>query len=317
MRGLVIDAQRQVTALGDGPWQEGVLWLDIVREEPDCDTWLSRALPAQVHDRHLADLRNAMHPPFYDGTAAYDLLIVRCLDSRSPQDDPETRAIAFLVTPNTVITVRPSDDRTLDPVRERLLEGPRRTPASAAALLHLLLNQIVDGLLGLRDPLSLRLAELQDRLLDPNDPFDDWRPLMQLRSRLRWLSGRMESQRTVLAEWREQTVLQIDEGMAIRFNDLEEHLGRVQHQADVLQHDIDGLVSIHFAASSQNTNQVMQVLTVISAIFLPLNLIAGIFGMNFRDMPLLHLRFGGAAAILGMTLVGFLLLWWFRRRRWM
>lgn len=317
MHGLVIEAGGRVSALGEPPLPEGLLWLDLVREEPGCEERLGRFLAVRVHDRHLADLRNDLHPPFYDGTAEYDLLIVRGLDRRSPHHEPETRPIAFLITPGTVVTVRAADDHTLEPVRERLLSGPRRPPTHSSALLHLLLNQVVDDLLTLRDPLSQRLGELQDRLLDPADPFDDWRPLMRLRSRLRWLSGRMEAQRTVLAEWRQQTVLEIDEGMAIRFNDLEEHIGRVQHQADVLQHDIDGMVNIHFAASSQNTNRVMQLLTVISAIFLPLNLIAGIFGMNFDAMPLLHLPWAGWGMIAAMVLVGVLLLWWVRRRRWM
>jgi Mg2+ and Co2+ transporter CorA len=317
MPGLIIDAEGRVHPLDDAAPGEGLRWLDLVREEPGCEELLNRVLTARVHDRHLADLRNAMHPPFYDGTAEYDLLIVRSLDTRTPPDDPETRAIAFLVTRDAVVSVRAADDPTLAPVRERLLDSPRRPPANAGALLHLLLNQVVDGLLGLRDPLSQRLADLQERLLDPNDPFDDWRPLMRLRSRLRWLAGRMEGQRSALVEWREQTVLAIDEGLAIRFNDLEEHIRRVQHQADVLQHDIDGLVNIHFAASSQNTNRVMQFLAVVSAIFLPLNLIAGIFGMNFQDMPLLHLPWAGWAIIAAMPGLGVLLWWWFRRRRWM
>ena len=296
---------------------QGLIWLDVEREESGCEEGVSKALGGRVHDRHLADLRNTLHAPFFDGTAEYDLLILRGHDRRSPHEEPQTQPFGFLVTPTTVVSVHPAHDDTFAQVMQRLLENHRRAPGNAAALLHLLANQVVDGLLTLRDPLEQRLETLQNRLLDPTEPFDDWRPLLRLRSRLRWLAGRMEGQRTVFGEWREQTALALDEGTAIRFNDLDEHLGRVQHQAEVLLHDIDGLVNIHFASNAQSTNRVIQVLTVVSAVFLPLNLIAGIFGMNFDTLPLLHLPWAGWGVIATMLGGGLLLLWWFRRRRWM
>jgi Mg2+ and Co2+ transporter CorA len=84
----------------------------------------------------------------------------------------------------------------------------------------------------------------------------------------------------------------------------------------VVQTDIDSLVQIHFSATSERTNATLQFLTVVSVIFLPLNLLAGIFGMNFEYLPLIHdpwavwLVFG---TMLGLALG---LIFWSRRRHW-
>lgn len=317
MDGLLIDDQRKAHPVSDLPASAGLLWLDLVRGEADCNQKLDQALSIRLHERHLADLRNTTHPPFFDGTAEYDLVIIRGFDHRSELDAPRTRTIAFLVTGNAIASVRDEDDHTFDELRRRLHTGDRRAPDNMAALFHLLLNESVDELLNLIDPLSLRINNLQQRLLDDNDPFDDWRALMLLRSRLRWLSGRMDEQRDVLANWRNETLLPLDDSARIRFNDLDGHLARVERHAEGLQSDIDGLINVHFAAAGQRTNKLVQFLAVISAIFLPLNLIAGIFGMNFDSMPLLQMPGGGWAVISAMLLLGLALWLWFRRNHWL
>ena len=84
-----------------------------------------------------------------------------------------------------------------------------------------------------------------------------------------------------------------------------------------MQHDIDALVQIYFSASAQRTNEILQFLTILSAVFLPLNLLAGLFGMNFAHLPLLAVWYGPWLLVGVMLLVVSGLLLWFRRRRWL
>ena len=104
--------------------------------------------------------------------------------------------------------------------------------------------------------------------------------------------------------------------MAVRFNDLAEHLQRVLGHASVVQTDIDALMQIHFSSTSQRTNATLQFLTVVSVIFLPLNLLAGIFGMNFEFLPLIHDRWAVWLVFGVMFALTLGLVWWSRRRRW-
>jgi Mg2+ and Co2+ transporter CorA len=123
-------------------------------------------------------------------------------------------------------------------------------------------------------------------------------------------------QKDVLLSWREQARYEFTASHTIKYNDLDEHLSRVSRLSDGLRADLDSLTQIYFASTSQQTNSNVQLLAVISAIFLPLNLIAGIFGMNFESIPLLTNPLGPYMIISIMLSISALLLWWFKKKRW-
>ncbi len=303
------------TQEGPGP-AGGFCWIDVERSEADWEARARHWLGGALHERHLTDSLNDQHPPFYDGTDDYDMLIARSLDLASGSEAPATRPVALYLFAGGLVSIRPSGDDVFQRLHQRLLSGERLAPESPAALLHLLLHQIVDRLLEQREAVSELLAGWQERLLTPQGEFTDWHPLMQLRARMRRLELTIETQLDALTAWREQTNLTIDQSLAVRFNDLGEHLQRVLRHASVVQTDIDGLVQIHFSATSQRTNTTLQFLTVVSVIFLPLNLLAGIFGMNFEFLPLIHVRWGVwlvFGVMLGLALG---LFWWSRHKRW-
>ena len=79
-----------------------------------------------------------------------------------------------------------------------------------------------------------------------------------------------------------------DEVLLVRINDLMEHILRVLAHARRLEDSIESAVQLHFSAVAHRTNRTMRALTVITAVFMPLTLITGIFGMNFARMPWLQ-----------------------------
>src|SRR5262249_23282054 len=87
--------------------------------------------------------------------------------------------------------------------------------------------------------------------------------------------------------------------------------------ADQLVEEINNLLGIHVALSSHRTNEVMRILTVFSAFFLPLTFIVGIYGMNFDWMPELRHRLGYRAVVVAMAVVCGVIAVWFRRRGWL
>lgn len=295
---------------------EGFYWIDVERSETDWEQGARHWLGSDLHERHLTDSLNGEHPPFYDGTDDYDMLIVRSLAAESGADGLATRPVALFVFAHALVSVRPLGDDIFHKLRQRLLAGQRRVPDSPAAMLHLLLHQIVDRLLERRATITEMLSRWQDRLLNPDDGFSDWGALMRLRSQMRGMELVTETQLDALEEWRQQTGLALERALEVRFNDLSEHLNRVLSHASIVQTDIDSLVQIYFSAASQRTNTILQFLTVVSMVFLPLNLIAGIFGMNFEFMPFLHRPWGVWLTLSSMLAVALGLLLWSRRRRW-
>jgi Mg2+ and Co2+ transporter CorA len=86
----------------------------------------------------------------------------------------------------------------------------------------------------------------------------------------------------------EQLALTRRDHMVARARDVIEHIERVVHHARRLEQSAETVVQIHFSAQSNRTNDIMRTLTALTAVFLPLNLITGFFGMNFEFMPLIH-----------------------------
>ncbi len=287
-------------------------WVDYSRsDELNIDI-----LGNSVHLQHLKDLQNSSHPPFYEQTEAYDMIIFRTMDERFDVIEPRTRSTALIIRDNTLITVHDENDTTLTTIFNNWTSGVIKQPANIVSLIYVILNEIVDVFLNLREPLIHHVSEWQRKLLDPNDPFDNWHIIMQAKSSLRALNSNLELQSAVLADWRKNTRLEFNASQIIKFNDLNDHMSRIERLSEGLRSDLDSLTQIYFASTGQKTNINVQFLAAISAIFLPLNLIAGIFGMNFESLPFIKDPLSPFILIAMMIIVAVFLLFWFKKKKW-
>jgi len=298
--------------------ETGFVWLDCVRaEDSDWSELLQRLTGVVVHERHLKDSLNPAHPSYCDGTSEYEMVIFRSLSPQSEEGQFASRPTTFFMLPRLLVTVRSDDSRSVAQVKARLLGGGGRLPQRPAGLMHLILNAMVDRFLAMRESLTLQLEQWRGDLLDPKNPFDDWRTLMDHRRQLRKLEMLCEEQEDAVSGWREMTAVEIDDHLAVRLNDLLEHIHRVMRFAREQQAEIESLVQLHFSAVAHRTNEIVRVLTVLSAIFLPLTFIAGIFGMNFEHMPELKMEYAYFVALGAMTVLAMGLLLLFRHKRWL
>mgnify|MGYP003498233257 FL=1 len=122
---------------------------------------------------------------------------------------------------------------------------------------------------------------------------------MTARNELHVLEDLCEEQHDAMQEWldtmREQSATLIKltsqaehDGLVARARDVVEHIERVVHHVRRLEHTAESAIQIHFGAQSNRTNDIMRTLTALTAIFLPLNLITGFFGMNFDTFPMIR-----------------------------
>ncbi len=343
---------------------------------------------APIQDLHLADATNAAHPSYFDTTNAYDMVIFRKLTfetSRAiaeaePQDPAagtakppatetaarqkryppgvlpalariDTQPVTFFMFDTVLVTVRSGQSRTIDQVRQRLVElcqapRPQATPvrSNGQALLHgvrppsrpedlmlRLLNVMVDRYLELRAPLTRQLDRWQRALLNPRRSFSRWEGLLDARIQLRKLEHLSEEQRDALQEFRDSLLDNRyssdqpggpanapgrDEVLLVRINDVMEHIQRVLAHARRLEDSIESAVQIHFSAVAHRTNRTMRALTLITALFMPLTLITGVFGMNFDRMPWLREPHGfwWSIGLMGAVALGLAALWALGRR---
>ncbi|MGE0351121.1 magnesium transporter CorA family protein [Hydrogenophaga sp.] len=306
-------------------------------------------------DLHIADLLNNQLPSHYDYTSQYDILVFRRLAAGHSETDLshpgevltqtlkrggppvlrriDTSPVGFAVFDRVLITVHPAGCLVLDQYAARLLSSA--TAASRAAGVHLppspadlmlrIDNQMVDGYLALRRELTRQLDHWQAELLHPKARFSNWGSLLDARISLHQLDEICEDQRAAVQDWIEALATWEPnehnggpkglELLKVRSRDVLEHIERVVHHVRRLEQNAETAVQMHFSAQSNRTNDIMRTLTALTAIFLPLNLIAGIFGMNFEFIPLIHQQTGFWWAMGSMALIAGVLgvLFWRKR----
>lgn len=265
----------------------------------------------------------------------------------------DTSPVGFAIFDRVLLTVHPTDCLVLDHFARRLVQlgppadavaeqgaeqraerrserrgetrsGTMRMPRSPADLMLRMVGHMVDGYLELRRMLTRELGRLQQDLLETSS-FRNWRPLLDSRIALHQLEDICEDQQSAIQEWIES----LDEWPAtddkaqrrerellrVRSRDVHEHIARVLGHVRRLESTAETAVQMHFSAQGNRTNDIMRTLTVLTAIFLPLNLVTGIFGMNFDGLPLIHSATGfwlvaGAMLALG---IGLAAIFWRKR----
>jgi magnesium transporter len=305
-------------------------------------------------DLHMADLLNDQLPSHYDYTSLYDLLVFRRLaasagsdqlfvddehgamvSARRALDAIDTSPVGFALFDHVLITVHPADCAVLEHFAQRLTDlgggnearGAARLPSSPADLMLRMVNYMVDSYLDLRRLLTRQLGHLQRELLSPKSRFHDWPVLLDSRNALHLLEDTCEDQRSAMQEWidtlaewpapADDAARRDRELLRVRSRDVLEHIERVLAHVRRLEQSAENAVQMHFSALGHRTNDIMRTLTVLTAIFMPLNLVTGFFGMNFDALPLIHSSTGVWATIGVMTVIGVGLGLFFWRKRYL
>ena len=311
----------------------------------------------QLVDLHISDLLSNQLPSHYDYTSQYDILVFRRLAAGSSETDLthpglpmhrlparggppilrriDTSPVGFAVFDRILLTVHPTDCAVRNAYANKLLNAASaeshasgaRLPSSPADLMLRIVNHMVDGYLELRRELTHQLDHWQSELLNPKTRFNNWGSLLDARLSLHHLDEICEDQRAAVQDWIEaiKTWPEAEtpasqrerELLHVRSRDVLEHIERVVHHVRRLEQSAETAVQMHFNAQSHRTNEIMRTLTVLTAIFLPLNLIAGIFGMNFEYVPLLHQSNGFLLAMILMLTIACGLVVFFWRKRYL
>lgn len=305
-------------------------------------------------DLHVSDLLNNHLPSHFDTTSGYDLLVFRRLaagagtngsfiddsqgtvaSARQALEAIDTSPVGFAVFDRVLLTVHPTDCLVREHFAARLQQqaqpgearGGARLPNSPADLMLRMVNHMVDSYLELRRLLTRQFTHLQNELFRPGGGFRNWQLLLESRNALHLLEDTCEDQRSALVEWidaleewpdeTEPAARREREMLRLRSRDVVEHIERVLAHVRRLESSAETAVQMHFSAQSHRTNSIMRTLTVLTAIFLPLNLVTGFFGMNFDALPLIHSATGFWVAAGLMLLLGIGLSLFFWRKKYL
>lgn len=295
---------------GGGVW----VWVDLEKPTPE----EARILTDVFHFHELAveDALAESHHPKIESYGDYLYLILHGINFKAREHLFQTYDIDFFLGPQYLVTVHPGNSRSISKIRDICGRNDHALGEGPGALLHRIVDSMVDHYRPEADKLGDRLDKLEREVFQRPDVSLS-RQILNFKRDVASLRRVVLPQRDALSRLARREYPQITESLAFRFRDVYDHLVRITDEAVFFQDRIGSLLEAHLATVSNQLNSVMKVLTVLSTIFMPLTVLTGMYGMN---VPLPHLPGGEAAQfwwILAIMLtVSGVMLVAFRRKRW-
>jgi len=295
---------------GSGIW----LWVDI--SEPQSAE--ARILSDVFHFHELAveDALSEIHHPKVESYGEYLYLILHGIDFRESEHYFRTQDVDFFLGEQFLVTVHPGISRTLAEMRGVCGRNHRALGEGPGALLHRIVDAMVDHYRPEVDKLSQRLDKLEEEIFErPNASLA--KQILDFKADVSSLRRVVLPQRDAVSRLARREFPMFSESLAYRFRDVHDHLVRLVDEAMFFQDRVTSLLDAHLSQVSNQLNGVMKVLTIIATLFMPLTVLTGMYGMNV-DLP--QLPGGGGAQfwwVLGfMIVLSAGMLSFFRRRGW-
>jgi magnesium transporter len=259
------------------PGSDVVLWVDLAAPTPEDFRILSETFhfhPLAVEDA-VADVPHPKIEP-YDG---YVYLILHGIDFRAAQHRFATHDTDFFLGPNYLVTVHDGQTRTIKEMHEICQRNGHILSEGPVALMHRIIDLMVDHYRPEVDKLESRLDTLEDCVFDQAGG-NLVRDILTLKRDVNSLRRVVQPQRDVIGRLARREFAFISDELACRFRDVFDHLVRLSDEALLLQDRVTSILDAHLSNVSNRLNQQMKLLTLVTVIALPFTVLGGLFGMN-------------------------------------
>jgi magnesium transporter len=291
-----------------------VAWIDLVAETEAGEKLLQKL---GFHPLAIEDTFTLHHQPRVEEYADHLFVIVRGIDFNTDKavDELQTLKLAAFLRSNLLITYHRAELRSVRLVRSRVEESGRALPGGVVQLLWSICDEMIDLYFPIVDEIGGRIESLEQDVLN-NAERAHLQSILDLRRKLGVLRRTMLPHRAVFNHLANSRDPLFDATASLNFRDTLENVLRLTDAVDQQRDQLLNVKDTYLSVISQRTNEIMKVLTLFSAIMLPLTFIAGVYGMNFENMPELSSRHGYFAVLGAMGAVATAMVIWFRRRKW-
>jgi magnesium transporter len=271
------------------------------------------------HSLTLEDILNCGQRPKIEDYGPYHFLIMKSLLKK---EELEMEQISFFLANNYVITFQEIPGDSFEQVRQRIRHGRGRIRRLGPDyLLYALIDALVDEFFPVLEAYGERIEALEDEVISRPTP-ETLKEVHRVKRELLMLRRAAWPEREIINSLQREEAHLIGPETKVFLRDCYDHTIQVIDMIETYRDLAAGMLDVYLSSASNRLNEVMKVLTIISTIFIPLNFIAGVYGMNFNpeasplNMPELSWYFGYPAVLTGMAVVGGLLVLYFKRKGW-
>lgn len=269
----------------------------------------------KIHPLGLEDANRDRHPPKVEEFPDHTFLLFKPLSRDSKDSNCSTIQMAMFVGERFLITRTSGPSRSIERLIRELQEDHSRFKSGTDALVSRIVRLFIDRFLSILLKLEPKLEAIEAELLTRTDDAI-LAELTGYKSDLKKLRRIFIYHEQVLSDLREKSFPGFTPDQKHELNDVYEQQERAGSLTQLYYELASDLIDGYLSLSSHRLNQIMKVLTIITAIFVPLSFLAGIYGMNFENMPELHSKSGYFILLGVMASIATALLIVFRKRRW-
>ncbi len=270
-----------------------------------------------LHPLQLEDVLNTEHRPKIEDFEDYIFVVLKMLYYDEKENEIKDEQISLILASNIVISFQESEGDVFNPIRERIRNGKGRIRKMGADYLaYALIDAIVDNYFIILEKLGEKIQDLEEELVT-NPTSETLHAIHKLKRENIFLRKSVWPLREVVSKLERGESSLIKETTVIYLRDVYDHIIRVIDTIETFRDLLSGMLDIYLSSISNRMNEVMKVLTVIATIFIPLTLIASVYGMNFTYMPELESPWGYPIVLVGMLFIVTLMLIYFKRKKWL
>ncbi|MCR9291495.1 MAG: magnesium/cobalt transporter CorA [bacterium] len=291
-----------------------LLWIDVAGID-DPEVLRAGGKRFGLSDLMMENIVNVPQRPKADIVDDKLLFIAHVL-KLAPDGSLDIDQLSLVLGKNYVITVHSQPSDFLDPIRQRL-QAPtsRMRTRGPDYLAYSVIDSIVDGYYPVLESLGERLERLEDEALE-NPQAQVLKSIHRLRSQLIQVRRSSWPMREALDVMLRSDMPGIHEDTKTFLRDAHSHCAQTVDVVEMYRESAGALVSTYMSSVAHGSNEIMKVLTMVSSIFVPMTFIAGIYGMNFENMPELSHPWSYPVALSAMAICAAAMLLYFLRRGW-
>lgn len=270
-----------------------------------------------LHHLLLEDIANTTQRP---KTEFYEQCIYQCIKMISydaEENDINTEQVSILLTQDAVITFQEKTGDVFEHIRERIAQGKGRIRNSNNDyLFYTLIDSVIDHYFIAVEQIGEYLNELEDEIFD-NPQKSSLESVQKNKRMLLTMRNAIFPLRESISRLLKEDTRFIEPQIKSYFQDAYDHCIQIIEIVESYREINSGLRDMYLSSVSHKMNQIMQILTIMSSIFIPLTFLAGIYGMNFDNFPELHWKhaygyFWIACGVIVVSLLGY-----FRWKKWL
>ncbi len=270
-----------------------------------------------LHPLVLEDIANTGQRPKMEDFIDYIFIVLKMLCYDETEGETKAEQLSLVLGPNWVISFQESEGDVFDAIRDRIRNDKGRIrKMKADYLAYALMDAVVDNYFVILEKTGEKIEEIEDELVTNPSP-ETLQAIHNLKSQMIFLRKSVWPLREVISRLERWESPLISKSVDIYLRDVYDHTIQVIDAIETFRDMLSGMLDIYLSSISNRMNEVMKVLTIIATIFIPLTLVAGLYGMNFKYMPELESPWGYPFVLLVMLAVGVSMVIYFRRKKWL